>query len=396
MTVLSGLSQDLVGVCRAVLLLILAYIVAGISKSIILKLMDKTRLGAWIEKSEESNQQEKGTTRKYIGKLVYLLVFLLFVPGIFSYLGVSQVADPILNLMTRVWGYVPSLVGAVIVLLVGNLVAKLVRQLLAPVFVKLGVDRLQEKAGLKTTEEGRLSTTAAYIVYVLILIPIIIVSLQVLGIEAISTPAISMLHTIFTFIPNVAVATLIILLGIVLGKLASNILKQILSSSGLDLKLQKLLGEKSRGFVLSTIVSEAVKAIVIIFFIVEGLSILHLTVMTQIGSTVIRYMPNVLAALVILLAAVIGADAAENALKKCGLVGFALITRVTIITVAVFMILSQLGIAEQIVTQAFLLIVAALAVAFGVAFGVGGRDFARKQLERLDDKLEQKEKSTEE
>ncbi len=396
MTVLSGLSQDLVGVCRAVLLLILAYIVAGISKSIILKLMDKTRLGAWIEKSEESNQQEKGATRKYIGKLVYLLVFLLFVPGIFSYLGVSQVADPILNLMTRVWGYVPSLVGAVIVLLVGNLVAKLVRQLLAPVFVKLGVDRLQEKAGLKTTEEGRLSATAAYIVYVLILIPIIIVSLQVLGIEAISAPAISMLHTIFTFIPNVAVATLIILLGIVLGKLASNILKQILSSSGLDLKLQKLLGEKSRGFVLSTIVSEAVKAIVIIFFIVEGLSILHLTVMTQIGSTVIRYMPNVLAALVILLAAVIGADAAENALKKCGLVGFALITRVTIITVAVFMILSQLGIAEQIVTQAFLLIIAALAVAFGVAFGVGGRDFARKQLERLDDKLEQKEKSTEE
>ena len=396
MAFLSGLSQDVLGVCRAVLLLILAYIVAGISKSIILKLIDKTRLAELIEKSEETNQQEKGTTRKYIGKLVYLLVFLLFVPGIFSYLGVSQVADPILNLLTKVWGYVPSLAGALIVLLVGNLVAKLVRQLLVPLFVRLGVDRLQEKAGLKTTEEGKLSVTIAYIVYVLILIPIIIVSLQVLGIEAISVPAISMLHTIFTFIPNVAVAILIILLGIVLGKLASNILKQILSASGLDLKLQKLLGEKGRGFVLSKVVAEAVKAIVIIFFIVEGLSVLHLTVMTQIGSTVIKYMPNVLAALLILLAAVIGADAAENALKKSGLVGFALITRVTIITVAVFMILSQLGIAEQIVTKAFLLIVAALAVAFGVAFGVGGRDFAKKQLDRLDEKLEHKEKSEKE
>ena len=96
---------------------------------------------------------------------------------------------------------------------------------------------------------------------------------------------------------------------------------------------------------------------------------------------------NIMELRLILFAAVIGADAAENALKKNSLNGFALITRITIMTVAVFMILSQLGIAEQIVTKAFLIILAALAVAFAVAFGVGGRTYAARLLDRLDGKL---------
>ena len=138
---------------------------------------------------------------------------------------------------------------------------------------------------------------------------------------------------------------------------------------------------------LSVIVSETARVIVVIFFIVEGMNVLHLAVMSRVGATVIDYLPNVLASLLILLAAVLGADAAENALKKSGLLGFALVVRVTIITVGVFMILSQLGIASDIVSKAFLLIVAAVAVAFGVAFGVGGREFAKKQLGKLDEKL---------
>ncbi|MCR5418987.1 MAG: mechanosensitive ion channel [Lachnospiraceae bacterium] len=391
MGLLAYLSQDVIGVCRAILMLFLAYIVAGITKGIVLRLIDKTKLSQMFAKSEENDKREAGSTRVYVGKLVYLLVFLLFVPGIFSYLGVSQVAEPILRLLTQVWGFLPNMLGAFIVLMVGNLVAKLVRQLLVPVFERIGTDRLQEKAGMNQEGDGKLSVTLAYIVYVLILIPVIIVSLQVLGIEAIASPAISMLTMIFSFIPNIAVAVMIILLGDILGKLAGNIVRQVISASGMDLKVQKLLGEKGRGFSLSKVTATVVRVVIVIFFVVEGVSVLHLTVMSNIGANLIGYMPNVLAALVILLAAVLGADAAENALKKSGLTGFAMITRITIMTVGVFMILSQLGIAEQIVTKAFLLIVAALAVAFGVAFGVGGRNFASRQLDKLEKKLESAE-----
>ena len=381
---LQYLSQDVINVCRAVLLLFLAYIVAGIVKGLVLKLINKTRLSTVISKISPDNQED---VKKYIGKLIYLIVFLLFVPGIFSYLGISQVAEPIIRLLSQVWGYFPNILAAVIVLLAGSLIARLVRQLLVPLLDRLGVDKLQEKAGLETREEARFSVTIAYVVYVLIMIPVIVVALQALGIDSVTAPAISMLSSMFMFIPNIAVAVLIIILGMVLGRLVRNIIGQILASSGVDQKLQKLLGEKGRGLVLSRIVGETARAVVVIFFIVEALNVLHLSVMTKAGDKLIEYLPNVLAALLILFAAVIGADAAENALKKSALNAFALITRFTIMTVAIFMILSQLGIAEEIVTKAFLIIVAALAVAFAIAFGVGGRGFASRLLDRLDDKL---------
>ena len=389
-TFFSFLSQDVINVCRAILLLFLAYIVAGIAKSLILALLRKAKvfeLAGKTETDEKVKSEKAKQSEQYVGKLIYLLVFLLFVPGIFSLLGISQVADPILRVLSSVWGYVPNILAGVIVILVGNLVAKLVRQLLVPLFERLGVDKLQEKAGMSSDEDGKLSATMAYIVYVLILIPVGVVALQVLGIEAIAMPAITMLSNIFAFIPNIAVAVVMIFIGGILGKLVRNILKQLLASSGVDLKLQKMLGDKGRNVVLSKIVSETARVIIVIFFIVEGMNVLHLSVMTKVGATVIDYMPNVLASLLILLAAVLGADAAENALKKSGLLGFALVTRITIITVGVFMILSQLGIASEIVSKAFLLLVAAVCVAFGVAFGVGGREFAKTQLARLDDKL---------
>ncbi|MCR5336946.1 MAG: mechanosensitive ion channel [Lachnospiraceae bacterium] len=390
MGILQMFPAEVTAVIKAFLLLILAYIVAGIVRGLILKVVDKTAIKKWLDKSSQGEQ-----LRGYIGKLVYLLVFLLFVPGIFTILGISQVADPILRLLSQIWGYVPNILAALIVLLVGTLIAKLVRQLLVPLFVKIGFDKLQEKAGLETDEDSRLSVTAAYVVYVLILIPVIVVSLQALGIEAIASPAISMLSTIFIFIPNIAVAVLVVILGVILAKLARNIIRQMLSSSGIDIKLQKILGEKGRGFVLSKVVSEVVRVVIVIFFVVEGLNVLHLNVMTKFGASLIDYLPSVLAALLILLAAVLGADAAENALKKSGLNGFALIVRITIMTVAVFMILSQLGIAEEIVSKAFLIIVAALAIAFAVAFGIGGREFAKKQLDKLDQKIEEAENTKE-
>ena len=61
------------------------------------------------------------------------------------------------------------------------------------------------------------------------------------------------------------------------------------------------------------------------------------------------------------------------------------------------MALNQLGIATDIVNKAFVLIVGAVAVAFAIAFGLGGRDFASKQLDKLEktvDNEAEKVKST--
>lgn len=383
-SILGGIGSIVV----AALILVIAIVAAAIVKSLVLKLIDKTRLKDILAKVD--TQDKPGSTKEFIGKLVYLLVFLLFVPGIFSALGLGSVMAPISNILNTIWGYVPNIVAAAIVLVVGNLIAKLVRQLLVPVFDKLNINKLQEKAGIEVKGADKLSNTLAYIVYVLILIPTVIMALTVLNITVISTPAVNMLNKVIGFIPNIVIGLIIIVIGCMIGKLVGQIVTKLIASAGLDAKLQGLLDDKNQKFVLSKITGGVVYAVVVIFFVVEGLSVLKLDVLTQIGEVIISYMPAVLAAVLILAAALIFSSMAEKALRKNGLNTYAVVAKAAILVVGVFMILNQLGIAADIVNSAFVLIVAALAVAFAIAFGVGGKEFAAKALKKLEEKKEDK------
>lgn len=127
----------------------------------------------------------------------------------------------------------------------------------------------------------------------------------------------------------------------------------------------------------------------------EGINVLKLEVLTNIGTVVIGYMPAVLSAILILAICFFAGAAAEKALRKNGFSTYGTIAKCAILTVGVFMVLSQLGIAAEIVNAAFKMVLAALAVAFAIAFGVGGRDFASHALKKLEDNIEKKDEKSE-
>ncbi len=381
-------------VIMAALILVAAFVVAAIVRSLVLKLLGKGKIGQFLDKLDTAGGDGKaGGTREFIGKLVHLLVFLLFVPGIFAALGMREVISPITGLLNIVWGYVPNVVAAVIVLVVGCFVAKLVRQLLIPVFSRLNVDKLQEKARVEVSSSAKLSSTLAYIVYVLILIPMIIMALDVLNISVISTPAVHMLDMIFGFIPNIFVGLVIIIIGCMIGKFVGQIVTRLIASAGLDAKLSGLLDDEKKKFELSRFAGAVVHVVIVIFFVVEGVNVLKLEVLTNIGAVVIGYMPAVLSAVLILAICYVSGSIASKALVSRGHSGYELAAKCAILTVGVFMVLSQLGIAEEIVNSTFKLILAAVAVAFAIAFGVGGKDFASHTLKKLEDNMDKKEKN---
>lgn len=387
---LTSLTSGIVSVVWAAIILVVAFIVAGLVKSLVLKLLGKGKISDFLAKFDPA-EGKAGSTKEIIGKLVYLIVFLLFVPSIFSTLGMSEVSSPIVTLLNTIWGYVPNIVAAVIVLVVGFLIARLVRQILVPVFAKLNVDKLQEKAGIEVTSSDKLSNTLAYIVYVLILIPMIVMALDVLNIGVISDPAVHMLNIIFGFIPNIFVGLVIIIIGSYIGKFVGQIVTRLIASAGLDNKLTKLLDNDKQKFVLSKFVGTVVQVIVIISFVVEGVNVLKLEILTDIGAVIISYIPAVLSAVVILAICYFASSIVEKALRKNGFEKSAVVAKAVIITLGAFMILSQLGIAAVIVNSAFKLVLAALAVAFAIAFGIGGKEFAANSLKKLEDKMEKKD-----
>src|SRR5699024_6236448 len=135
--------------------------------------------------------------------------------------------------------------------------------------------------------------------------------------------------------------------------------------------------------------------LIIFFLTVQALYLIKFDFLVKIATAITAYLPNVLAAVVILGVALIIANITEKVLVNLLsgpairiLAGFA---KYAIMALAVFMALIQLGIANSIVASAFTLILGALALAFGLAFGLGGKDFAKKYLDKFDKTIEETE-----
>ena len=137
-----------------------------------------------------------------------------------------------------------------------------------------------------------------------------------------------------------------------------------------------------------------VKIVVILLFTVEALQIVHLAFLVTLATAVIAYLPMLFAALIILGVGLYLGHLVERilqtVLKNSYSHTFASVAKYAIFAITVFMALDQLGVAHSIVNAAFILVLGGLALAFGLAFGLGGKVFASKYLGKLDDKLEKK------
>ena len=382
---------------EALILLILAFICASIVKSLVNGTMRVLKLDVALDKAKLEDNK-KTSLKDFIAKLFYLITFALFVPGIFQKLGLTGVSEPVVAMMNKLLTYLPNIIAAVVILIIGLCVSKGVKELLIPVFRKLNVDKYLEKAGVKGDSKVTVSEVLGNIVYVLILIPVVIASLDALKIEAISKPATEMLNNILVFMPRVVVAIVIVYVGKFIADLVCGLLEKLLVSIGTDKATQNIMKvsdtKVSSDFSLSRIIAQIIKVVIIIFFVVEGINILKLEVLTNIGSKVIAYMPYAISSAIIMLLAILAGNFAESSINKkfSDNKAIAFIAKVAIVVVGVFITLYQLGIAKAMVNSAFIIILGAFAVAFAIAFGVGGRDFAKSMLSKLEKKIDSKSK----
>ncbi|MDX8045919.1 hypothetical protein SH601_07925 [Gracilibacillus sp. S3-1-1] len=160
-------------------------------------------------------------------------------------------------------------------------------------------------AGTKTDEEiVKLSTVLANVVFVLILIPIITIALDALGMQVIANPIKFVLNQVLAIVPNIFVAIILVLVGYYLAKLLGNLLINLLKGTGIN-NIYGLLNLKQEGqavpFDLAKIFGTAVKVLVLLFFTVEALHLLHLNVLNTIGAAIISYLPFLVSGLLILI-----------------------------------------------------------------------------------------------
>jgi hypothetical protein len=203
----------------------------------------------------------------------------------------------------------------------------------------------------------------------------------------------NILNSIIGFLPNLIGAIAILIIGYLIAKLLETGIRKALNRARFD----RAIHNSSVGDTISRIIESPSRLggriafwLVFIGAISLAVSALNLPVLNDLLSTVYSYVPNVVAAvLIFLVASAVSAGAAKFVLRIMGRTPTAklIATAIPAITMslAVFMILNQLGIARDIVNILFTAIVGAIALGLALAFGLGGRDVARDLLEQAAD-----------
>lgn len=198
---------------------------------------------------------------------------------------------------------------------------------------------------------------------------------------------------IIAFLPNILAAILILIIGAVIASVLGRITRRGLQRVRFDRAIHASpVGTTISRVVESPayIVGRVVYWLVMIGVISLAVAALNLPALNDLLAGIYGYVPNVLAAILILLvASAISTGAVKLIQRTMGRSAFARIVAAAIpavtMSIAVFMILNQLGIARDIVNILFTGIVGALALGLALAFGLGGRDVARDLLEQAVD-----------
>ncbi|KFN92478.1 mechanosensitive ion channel [Tetragenococcus muriaticus] len=397
-TALDNLLASLPAIVAGIVLLIVAWIVATILKNILAKGLKKVGFNRLLTKWGMAKTEENANSAiDSLAKVGYYIVWLVFLPGIFESFGVPAIGRPIQTMLDTGLAYLPNIFGAIIILVIGTVVARFARSVVYNLSVAANIDSYVAKfLGTNTKDheveekKDTLASALGGIVYFLIIIPIALIALETLNINTIAEPISSVLNTILAAIPHIVVAAVLLGVGLVLAKFSGQVVGDLLNGTGINKYSKTIEDNTNMSFDLAKLSGQIVSFVVGLLFFVEALNALQLDILNMVGSAIIAYIPNLIIAAIILVAVFVGGDFVGNAISKATKSGLAgAIFKFALIIFGIFMALEQLDFATAIVQQAFVLILGAAAVAFAIAFGIGGRDFAKRQLDKADHKIDE-------
>ena len=378
----------------AILILIVTHFVAkgvqwGVAKGI-----DKMPV---LKRHPEAGGESIGTE---LGRLAYWLVWLVGLIAALQPLGLSGVLTPVTALTNEVFAFLPRLLGAGLFFFAGLILARVVRHVVEAFLGALNLERLLSRAGVSIGEpplavdgtgvaqEGvaparsSIARAVGVTVSAIIILFAAIGALQILQVSAISDPATNMLNAIALSIPNVLAALVWLTLAFIIGRWVKSLLETVLPSLGFD-NAVRALGVTPANAVPSRVFGTLAMTAIIIIGMMEaarqvgGDSTAALMFqITELGGKVIFGTVIIVVGLFLarILANLVGSSTGEASYAQT-IVKYAIIALFTAIG------LTFMGLADAIVMMAFGLILGSAAVATALAFGLGGRDWAARQLE---------------
>ena len=332
----------------------------------------------------------KPTLGENIGKAVYWVVILIALTSALGLLGMESTIAPLTNMVDLFLAFLPNLVGAGLIFGIGYIFASIARRAVTSVLTVARLDTLLEKAGLsQVTNLQTLPNVIGLIVFILILLPVSIASLDALKMEAVSIPATKMLEGILYAIPNIFIAGIVLLIASVVARFVGDSLRQLLPQFGVDEAVNNLglLGTTAsdKGLSGSIVIAKVASFLIILFGTIEAAHLLQLETVSEVLTKVLEIGGSVIFGSVIIGFGIWVAGLVARAMLSTGegtVDPVAKFVKWAIIVLAVSIGLRQMGLANEIIVMGFSLGLGAIAVAAAIAFGLGGREWAAKKLDK--------------
>ena len=361
----------------------IGWIVAGLVKAGLTNVLARTEMDEKL-----SNEVGVGSLSSNIGEIFYWLVLLLFLPIVLSILGLTGLLIPVQNMVNEAVAYLPNLLIAGVIIFVGYILAKIVRGIVEGLSNSLGLQTQAEKIGL--FKNSNVSKFLGSFVFAIIIITALIVAFEALGIEAISQPATAMLNQIMYAIPQIIAAGLILIVAYVVSRFVGRLVAELVSGAGVDeipmkLDVQRFLGQTR----VSDIIGCLIVFFTMLFAVSEAADRLGLEQISVLIAMFIQFGASILLGAVILVVGFWLANVVANVIQRGEYNSsrwLGNLVRILIMGLVIAMGLRAMGIADSIVNLAFGLTLGSVAVAFALAFGLGGRQPAERLLSDLLDK----------
>ena len=211
--------------------------------------------------------------------------------------------------------------------------------------------------------------------------------------EAVMLSVTTALMNLLGFLPALIGAIVILILGWIIAGLIAGLVERGLKAVGFERAAETtgiagFVQQAGSGWTASKIVAEIVKWFIRLIAIQAAASVLGLTQISEAINAVLLWLPNLVVAMVIIVVAALIANFVAGIVRGAASeMGFgspnllANIARYAIIVFAGVAAINQLGIAPTVVNTLFIGTVGAVALAVGLAFGLGGRDVASRMTE---------------
>jgi Conserved TM helix len=369
------------------LLLLVAWIVASLLRVVVFRGLSAAKLDQRLAREAGVESEKSAALTKTLADTVYWLVLLFFLPALLNALSMQGLLAPVEGMVNKVLDFLPNIFTAGLILAIGWLVARVVQRVVSNLLAAMGADQFSERIGLsRVLGQQRLSDVIGLVLYVLILIPVLIGALQALALEAITLPASNLLNSILSALPAIFAALLIIGIAYAVGRLVAEMVINLLTALGFNTALARLgLGrEPSAGErTPAEIAGYLVLVGILLFAAIEAARELGFDLLADLIARFTVFAGQVVLGLIIFAIGLFLADLAANTVRASGVAQagiLSLAARVSIVVLAGAMALRQMGLADDIINLAFGLLLGSIAVAVALAFGLGAREIAAREL----------------